>query len=482
MKIPDVIQALLLVQMLAQSDSSTVVVAGYNVSAPTGSKVVLQCVSGRMVWTRDRLKDRQRVVHWDLYRPGPDYAMERVADMFSAGDQRIYNGHNQGRVSLSQSAFNDGNFSLVIRDIAISDRGLYSCNLHHHYCHLYETIRIQVNVTKSRRKEQRFWDGQKAVFVVLVGSTVVLPCVNRRSVWTEDGSEEEQQPPGVRHDRADRLIDLYASGEQRSYGPLFLQRKMKISAEAFSQGDFSLAISALQPGDQGLYTCHLHHHYCGLHERRQFQLTIGPPEPRATVAPRALPNQDKEASKAEAPRVINVILPDQRHHFLLPLGYILTTLLLLAFIVLIIIIVTRRRKTKAVEFYPQTSLRSNRGDMATNEFEMDVPEVKTCNQEEKKLDYKNNLLREKVPMSTLPKVIDLDKDGEGVLEMRGVSLPLAGPEADTTDTGCIPNQPLGPLLLVCCRDVHSTPLVPPLHSTSSLSPRTHNTVRPFTHI
>lgn len=99
-----------------QSDSSSsVVVAGYNVSAPAGSSVVLQCVSGRMVWTRDRLKDRQRVVHWDLYRARPDYAMERVADMFSAGDQRIYNSYNQGRVSLSQQAFKDGNFSLVIR-------------------------------------------------------------------------------------------------------------------------------------------------------------------------------------------------------------------------------------------------------------------------------------------------------------------------------------------------------------------------------
>lgn len=50
-----------------------------------------------------------------------------------------------------------------------------------------------LSVWVSGRKEQRFWDGQKAVFVVLVGSTVVLPCVNRRSVWTEDGSEEEQQ-------------------------------------------------------------------------------------------------------------------------------------------------------------------------------------------------------------------------------------------------------------------------------------------------
>lgn len=98
-----------------QSDSSSMVVAGYNVSAPAGSKVVLQCVSGRMVWTRDRVRDRQRVVHWDLFRDHPDYAMERVLDMFSAGDQRIYNSYNTGRVGLSPTAFKDGNFSLVIK-------------------------------------------------------------------------------------------------------------------------------------------------------------------------------------------------------------------------------------------------------------------------------------------------------------------------------------------------------------------------------
>lgn len=137
------------------------------------------------------------------------------------------------------------------------------------------------------RKEQRFWDGQKAVYVVLVGSTVVLPCINRRNVWTDWTEEEEdqqvrnrrfpvggqlsetvneknknhricvdgvqvvhwdRQAPGVQHDRADRLVDLYASGEQRSYGPLFLQRKMNISSEAFTEGDFSLTISDLQVG------------------------------------------------------------------------------------------------------------------------------------------------------------------------------------------------------------------------------------------
>lgn len=43
------------------------------------------------------------------------------------------------------------------------------------------------------RKVQRFWDGQKAVYVVLLGSTVVLPCINRRNVWTDWSDEEEDQ-------------------------------------------------------------------------------------------------------------------------------------------------------------------------------------------------------------------------------------------------------------------------------------------------
>lgn len=154
----------------------------------------------------------------------------------------------------------------------------------------------------SARKERKFWDGQKAVFVVLLGSTVVLPCVNRRPIWTEGNSQEDQQqvvhwdrqPPGVRHDLADRLIDLYASGERRHYGPLFVQRKMNISATAFSQGDFSLIISDIQPLDQGLYSCHLHHHYCGLHERRIFQLTVTPPIPEeSTDEPQYLPSEDQ---------------------------------------------------------------------------------------------------------------------------------------------------------------------------------------------
>uniref|UniRef100_A0A8C2BI58 Matrix remodeling-associated protein 8 n=1 Tax=Cyprinus carpio TaxID=7962 RepID=A0A8C2BI58_CYPCA len=438
--VPLCARALFLAQFLAsflfchvqgQSDGSGVVVAMYNISASQGSQAVLQCHSQRMVWTQDRLKDRQRVAHWDLLRSGPDHAMERVIDMFSAGDQRIYNGYNQGRIYMPKTAFKDGNFSLVIKDVAMSDKGIYSCNLHHHYCHLYESIKVQLNVTKSARKERRFWDGQKAVFVVLVGSTVVLPCINRRPIWTEGNSQEDQQqvvhwdrqPPGVRHDRADRLIDLYASGERRHYGPLFVQQKMNISATAFSQGDFSLIISDTQPLDQGLYSCHLHHHYCGLHERRIFQLTVTPPVPQIpqepTDEPRYLPNEDPSTNMVEVPpHVINVILPEQRSHFLQQLGYILATLLLLALIVLAVIFLTRHRKRQGQDFDPR-KVESPPLPMVTyvghtssvkKECERSIPEVKSSNQEETKLDYKNNLLKE-AEMSKLcsQKAIDLDR-------------------------------------------------------------------------
>uniref|UniRef100_A0A8C2D5Z2 Matrix remodeling-associated protein 8 n=1 Tax=Cyprinus carpio TaxID=7962 RepID=A0A8C2D5Z2_CYPCA len=327
-----------------------------------------------MVWTQDRLKDRQRVVHWDLLRSSPDHAMERVIDMFSAFHI----------ATMYKSCHRGGTFS----------KGTYTVS----------------------RKERRFWDGQKAVFVVLVGGTVALPCVNRRPIWTEGNSQEDQQqvvhwdrqPPGVRHDRADRLIDLYASGERRHYGPLFVQQKMNISATAFSQGDFSLTISDIQPLDQGLYSCHLHHHYCGLHERRIFQLTVMPPFNAKLVNIYNLSSFLLDTNMVEVPpHVINVILPEQRNHFLQQLGYILAILLLLALVVLAIILLTCHRKRQGLlsvlcicRFF-------------TSYF------LSKCTTHEKtwtnvflflSADYKNNLLKE-AEMSKLcsPKAIDLDR-------------------------------------------------------------------------
>ncbi|KAG8568935.1 hypothetical protein GDO81_014215 [Engystomops pustulosus] len=340
----------------------SVVVSVSNISAPSGSQAHLVCQSYRMVWTQDSLGDRQRVVHWDLYSSQGVYRGERLLDMFSAGEQRIYNGYNQNRIMVSRSAFQDGNFSLVIKGVTTSDQGLYSCNLHHHYCHLDETVRVQLNTTKSERRVKMYWDGEKAVVIALVGTDVVLPCENWNHIWTDRHREEDQQvvhwdrqAPGIPHDRADRLIDMYASGERRSYGPLFIRRKMNVTDMAFAHGDFSLLISDLTKGDEGTYSCHLHHHYCGLHERRIFHLTVYDP-PR--LPPKEPPKEEepKKTNMGSAPsvdstvirenKVINVIIPENRLHFFQQLGYILATLLLFLLLLTAVILITRRHRKK----------------------------------------------------------------------------------------------------------------------------------------
>ncbi|XP_053137431.1 matrix remodeling-associated protein 8 [Hemicordylus capensis] len=398
------------------SNSESVVVSVLNITAKVGSQTVLSCKSYRMVWTQDRLSDRQRVVHWDLYRNG-HYSSERLCDMYSTGDQRLYNNHNQGRIFMADNAFEDGNFSLVVKDIAESDHGIYSCNLHHHYCHLYETVRVQLNVTRKAKEVARYWDGEKVIIVALKGSSVVIPCVNRNHIWTERHDEEDQQvvhwdrqPPGVPHDRADRLIDLYASGEGRSYGPLFIRLKMNITERAFELGDFSLKISALEADDEGTYSCHLHHHYCGLDERRIFRVSVVEPEPERKVVNFTRHNPPlADPSGGHSHNVINVIIPESRAHFFQQLGYILVTLVFFILLLILVVLVTRKRQRRGFEYNVK---KYDEKDVNLREFTVDTADLSTLKSENIKLDYRNNILKEKAEQHrVLPaKNIDLDKD------------------------------------------------------------------------
>ncbi|XP_069560438.1 matrix remodeling-associated protein 8b [Brachyistius frenatus] len=418
MNLLQVLAVLFLSGAWGQSSSSSsrlgAVVEVKNLTLPAGSKAVLPCHSPRMVWTQDRLKDRQRVVHWDLVPSSPEYAVERVLDMSPGARLRVYNGFNKGRISIPDSAFNDGNFSLIINNVVTTDKGVYTCNLHHHYCQIHQSIQIQLNVTKSVRKERRYWDGEKTVFVVLLGSSVVLPCVNRRSLWREGLQEEQQQvahwdfqAPGVRPDKADRLVDLYASGERRDYGPLFAQSKMGVAEDAFTLGDFSLYISDLKPVDKGLYSCHLHHHYCGLYERRIFRLTVGLPLLSVlTTAPTIFQNEpEPRTEEEESPHVVNVFFPEHRSYFVQHLGYFLATFLLLAFIVIAVIVLTRRRKKRGLEYELG---RPDQGNVTSgDEIALDCTELKACNQDDMNSEYKNNLLKER------DMVKDCNKDFDG---------------------------------------------------------------------
>ncbi|XP_023057110.1 matrix remodeling-associated protein 8 [Piliocolobus tephrosceles] len=413
-----------------------------------------------MVWTQDRLHDRQRVLHWDLRGPGGGPA-RRLLDLYSAGEQRVYEARDRGRLELSASAFDDGNFSLLIRGagawaagsgqgagaggpgprgrghreaharlplgcaaVEETDAGLYTCNLHHHYCHLYESLAVRLEVTDGPPATPAYWDGEKEVLAVARGAPALLTCVNRGHVWTDRHVEEAQQvvhwdrqPPGVPHDRADRLLDLYASGERRAYGPLFLRDRVAVGADAFERGDFSLRIEPLEVADEGTYSCHLHHHYCGLHERRVFHLTVA--EPHAEPPPRGSPGNGSSHSGAPGPdptlarghNVINVIVPESRAHFFQQLGYVLATLLLFILLLVTVLLAARRRRG-GYEYSDQKSGKSKGKDVNLAEFAVAAGDQILYRSEDIQLDYKNNILKERAELAHSPlpaKYIDLDK-------------------------------------------------------------------------
>ncbi|XP_012920646.1 matrix remodeling-associated protein 8 isoform X2 [Heterocephalus glaber] len=423
----------------ATSDSS--VVSESAVTGEAGSQAVLRCQSPRMVWTQDRLHDRQRVVHWDLGgRPGP---ARRLVDMYSAGEVRVYEPRDRGRLVLSPSAFQDGNFSLLIRAVEDSDAGLYTCNLHHHYCHLYESLAVRLEVTDHPRAARAHWDNEKEVLTAARGTAALLTCVNRAAVWTERHLEEAQQvvhwdrqPPGVPHDRADRLLDLYASGERRAYAPPFLRDRVAVGADAFARGDFSLRIDPLEPADEGTYSCHLHHHYCGLHERRVFHLRVA--EPAALPSrPRTPPGPSPDPTLARGRSVVNVIVPEGRAHFFQQLGYVLATLLLFILLLITVVLAARQRRQGGEAGYPggrartrapepltpspsagddhadQKSAKAKGKDLNLAEFAVATGDQSSYKSENLQLDYKNNILKERVELahSSLPaKNIDLDKE------------------------------------------------------------------------
>ncbi|XP_027779584.1 matrix remodeling-associated protein 8 isoform X1 [Marmota flaviventris] len=401
------------------------VVSESAVSWAAGTQAVLRCQSPRMVWTQDRLHDRQRVVHWDL-SGGPGGPARRLVDMYSAGEQRVYEPRDRGRLLLSPSAFHDGNFSLLIRAVEEGDEGLYTCNLHHHYCHLYESLAVRLEVTDDPQAARAFWDGEKEVLAAVRGAPALLTCVNRAHVWTDRHLEEAQQvahwdrqPPGVPHDRADRLLDLYASGERRAYGPPFLRDRVAVGADAFARGDFSLSIDPLEPADEGTYSCHLHHHYCGLHERRVFHLRVT--EPAAGPPPRASPGNGSGHGSVPGPdptlargrSVINVIVPEGRAHFFQQLGYVLATLLLFILLLITVVLATRQRRRGGYEYSDKKSAKAPGKDVNLAEFAAAKEDQAPYRSDDIQLDYKNNILKERAELAHSPlpaKSIDLDKE------------------------------------------------------------------------
>lgn len=80
-----------------------------------------------------------------------------------------------------------------------------------------------------------------------------------------------------------------------------------------------LPVLNTQLTDHGKYSCHLHHYYCGLHERREFQVTVDPPVVQTTV-----PSEEKgnthTCSERERESVFTSVLSFTFSHFLCVFG------------------------------------------------------------------------------------------------------------------------------------------------------------------
>ncbi|NWY64973.1 MXRA8 protein, partial [Erithacus rubecula] len=393
------------------SNPSSVVVSVLNISAALGSQAVLPCQSHRMVWTQDRLKDRQRVVHWDLLGSQPgDSRMERLCDMYSAGEQRVYSSYNRGRILMPHNAFADGNFSLVIKGVAESDEGTYSCNLHHHYCHLYETVKVQLIIAKTGGcgDSSSFSRCHRSLGQQHLLVTIPTLCKN----------------PGIKfpfccgtissccHQCCLQLCKWFSGLELRIFSLAGLKSRgfsstghLEMPEKQNSAGmERGATRTEHLPPNSLFFKCLL-----GLaNSQLWFQsVYFNPLWPDLILFLLCW-----YPTVVRGHNVINVIIPESRLHFFQQLGYILATLLLFLILLIIVVLLTRRRRQRGEwenTIFQHYSL--FRKDVNLKEFTVDTTDLSPPKSEDIRLDYKNNILKEKAEQArSFPaKNIDLDK-------------------------------------------------------------------------
>ncbi|KFV72331.1 Matrix-remodeling-associated protein 8, partial [Dryobates pubescens] len=380
------------------SNPASVVVSVLNISAALGSQAVLPCKSHRMVWTQDRLNDRQRVVHWDVLSTYyGDNKMERLCDMYSAGEQRVYSSYNQGRILMPQNAFTDGNFSLVIKGVAESDEGIYSCNLHHHYCHLYETVKIQLSVTKKVLQELSSLS--QGLCSVRRSSFSWAPCGQRRLSWAGSTAHRnvlsrQFQPP--------------AMGRDTSHQPSLLKASSNLPLNSSREGTSTASLGSLWfsggvLSDEGGQECR-----ASLGNLCQCLPTLTAKN-FFLISSLNLPSPSFNPNVVRGHNVINVIIPESRMHFFQQLGYVLATLLLFIILLIVVVLISRKRRHRGYEYNVK---KYGEKDVNLKEFTVDTTDLTQHKSEDLRLDYKNNILKEKAEQArSFPaKNIDLDKD------------------------------------------------------------------------
>ncbi|XP_058867962.1 butyrophilin subfamily 1 member A1-like [Acipenser ruthenus] len=207
------------------SDQTVIAEAGYDVILPCHISPRISAVDMEVRWFRERF---DRPVH--LYQNQNDRLSRQDSDY-------------QGRTSLSPSALQTGDISLNLRNLRLSDRGVYTCSADDG--RWAEDGQTELIVTGGRAVI-----GSDQPVIAEAGDDVILPCHISPRVSAVDME--------VRwfRERFDRPVHLYQNQNDRlSRQDSDYQGRTALSPSALQRGDISLNLRNLRLSDRGVYTC-----------------------------------------------------------------------------------------------------------------------------------------------------------------------------------------------------------------------------------
>ncbi|KAK2899441.1 hypothetical protein Q8A73_012570 [Channa argus] len=209
---------------------------GLLITAEPGDTVTLPCQAPR--------NTNVQVVQWirrDLNNPTVCFYR----------DGKCENSHPsfKGRVQLNRDRVKNGDVSLILKNVMISDSGAYEC-------------RVIQGESKRRKRDVHLDDGDliKPIVYLTVGNsgllitaepgdTVTLPCQAPRNTTV-------QVVEWIRRDLNNPTVCFYRDGKCENSHPSFKGR-VQLNRDRVKNGDVSLTLKNVMISDSGAYECHV---------------------------------------------------------------------------------------------------------------------------------------------------------------------------------------------------------------------------------
>ncbi|XP_067875583.1 CD276 antigen-like isoform X2 [Heterodontus francisci] len=207
----------------------TVPLSTLAVSGIVGESALLSCVNSDV----GKRADDEIRVYWQT--------ADHFVHAFYSGQEQTNQSYGN-RAKLFTEEFKQGNFSLLLSDLQVSDDADYTCIIQMKQPILGYTVVLSIVVTLQVSVPL-----STLAVSGIVGESALLSCVN------SDVGKRADDEIRVYWQTADHFVHAFYSGQEQtnqSYG-----NRAKLFTEEFKQGNFSLLLSDLQVSDDADYTC-----------------------------------------------------------------------------------------------------------------------------------------------------------------------------------------------------------------------------------